>query len=343
LVTSWVDLSLVYGNDAKMNREVRTFKNGKLKTSYNKYSKREQLPYRDGVQSCLGLGYCKKCSFAGDSRHEDNGFLNAIHTIFVREHNRVAKKLLYWNPYWDDETTFQEARRIVIAEYQNIVYAEFLPLLVGEKVARQFDLIPNEDGYFMGYDYKVNPNTYNEFSVAAARYGHTLVKNWQLRADVDYNIQSNRTVDHYLFNPELPEYGGGIESMVRAAMFDFSYYPTSQVNDYLNNHLAKNIFYKETGNKQFSLPALNIQRGRDHGVQPYVVYREMCGLSRPYSFEDLTNMPKNVINQLRKVYKSVEDIDLWTGMVSEYPLENAAVGPTQACKFEYFFFSLFNF
>ncbi len=135
-----------------------------LKTSYNKYSKREQLPYRDGVISCLGLGYCKKCSFAGDSRHEDNGFLNAIHTIFVREHNRVAKNLLYWNPYWDDETTFQEARRIVIAEYQNIVYAEFLPLLVGEKIARQFDLIPNVDGYFMGYDSKVDPDTYNEFS-----------------------------------------------------------------------------------------------------------------------------------------------------------------------------------
>ena len=341
MVTSWLDLGLVYGNDVKMNKKVRAFKNGKLKTSRNKYSRQEQLPYRDGVKSCLGLGSCGKCTFTGDSRHEDNGFINAIHTIFVREHNRVAKKLLYWNPYWDDETTFQEARRLVIAEYQNIVYAEFLPLLVGQKIARQFDLIPNKDGYFMGYDPKEDPSTYNEFAVAAARYGHTLAKNYQLRADVNYNIKANHTIDYYIFNPELPEYGGGIESLVRGGLADWSYNPTSQVNDRLNNYLTDGIFYKETGNKKFSLPALNIQRGRDHGLQPYVVYRELCGLSRPYSFDDLTNMPKNVVSQLRKVYKSVEDIDLWTGMVSEYHLEDAAVGPTQACKLNFFFIQFF--
>ena len=335
-MTSWLDLSLVYGNDAKINKRVRTFKYGKLRTSRNKYTKQEQLPYRDGVKSCTGLGICEKCSFAGDSRHEDNGFLNTLHVIFVREHNRVARKLLEWNPYWDDETTFQEARRVVIAEYQNIVYAEFLPLLVGEKIARQFDIIPNDDGYFMGYDPKTNPSTYNEFAVAAARYGHTMTKNYQLRANGDYKITQNHTVDYYIFNPELPEYGGGVDSLVRAGLADYSYFHTPQVNNKLNHHLAEGIFYKETENKQFSLPALNIQRGRDHGVQPYVVYRELCGLSRPYSFDDLTNIPKNVISQLRKVYKSVEDIDLWTGMVSEYSLEDASVGPTQACDLDFF-------
>ncbi len=333
MVTSWVDLSVVYGSDESFGKQIRTYKHGLLKTSYNKYSKREHLPYRKGVETCLGLEAREKCSYAGDGRHEDNGFLNAIHTIFVREHNRVARKLLYWNPYWDDETTFQEARRLVIAEYQNIVYAEFLPLLVGQKVARQFDLIPNEDGYFMGHDPKEDPSTYNEFAVAAARYGHTLVKNFQVRANRKYEIYDNKTVDYFLFNPELPEYGGGLDSLVRGSLDDWSYYPTSQVNDRLNNWLGQDIFFKESGVKRFSLPALNIQRGRDHGLQPYVVYREVCGLSRPYSFDDLTNMPKDVVEQLRKVYKSVEDIDLWTGMVSEYHLKDAIVGPTQACKY----------
>ena len=185
----------------------------------------------------------------------------------------------------------------------------------------------------MGYNPHINPSTYNEFAVAAARYGHTLVKYKQLRADIDYNTYSNHTVDYYMFNPELPEYGGGIDSLVRASLADFSYYPTSQVNDIFTNWLGKDIFYKDSGAKRFSLPALNIQRGRDHGVQPYVVYRELCGLGRPYSFDDLENIPEDVVEQLRKVYKSVEDIDLWTGMVSEYPLKDAVVGPTQACKY----------
>ena len=337
LLTAWLDLSQLYGNTEKKGEDLRAYKAGLLKSSQSAYNSREHLPKRGGIESCLGLKRREKCYKSGDSRAEDNGFLLSMHTVWLREHNRIAKKLGYMNPDWDDEMIFQEARQITIAEYQNVLYGEWLPLIVGESVAKQFDLLPLKYGYFMGYDDKAFPNVYNEWAVAAYRFGHTLIQHFHKRADYDYYFYSNRTLDYFMFNQELPEYGGGLDSLARSALADWSYYPTPQVNHVLNNYLFDGLFW-ETESKRFSLPALNIQRGRDHGVSPYVYYRELCGVGKAETFEDLTNMPPYVLAQLKKVYADVKDIDLWTGLVSEYHLNDGVVGPTAACKCFFLFF-----
>ena len=59
--------------------------------------------------------------FTGDTRSNEQPGLTVYHTVWVREHNRLAKELSYLNPHWDDERLYEEARKIVIAENQVIV------------------------------------------------------------------------------------------------------------------------------------------------------------------------------------------------------------------------------
>src|SRR5262249_29883176 len=102
---------------------------------------------------------------AGDVRANENVGLTAVHTLFVREHNRLAAQLHREHPHWGDEQLDQEARKIVGAEVEAITYNEFLPALLG----------PNAPPIRGHYDPSVNAGISTEFSTAAFRIGHTLL------------------------------------------------------------------------------------------------------------------------------------------------------------------------
>ena len=92
------------------------------------------------------------------------------------------------------------------------------------------------------------------------------------------------------------------------------------------------------------LAALNIQRGRDHGLPGYVSYENFCSRdilkrsresrpkSRITSFDDLgSKFDKRTITKIRQVYSRVEDIDLFSGGMSEKSITDGLVGPTFGC------------
>lgn len=96
----------------------------------------------------------------------------------------------------------------------------------------------------------------------------------------------------------------------------------------LTNHL-----FERPGNKFGSdLAAANLQRGRDMGVPAYNHFRAYCGLSKLNEFSDLIGLVSNrTLDRLESVYANVNDIDLWSAGVAEFPLPGALVGPVFAC------------
>ena len=151
---------------------------------------------------------------AGDSRSNEQPGLTVFHTVWVREHNRLAKELTYLNPHWDDERIYQETRKIVIAEMQvrreggrqfgciegkrdklwpryfqftistssnillsqHITYNEWLPIVLGVEYMEELDILPVLEGYSSKYDNNINPTVLNSFATAAFRFGHTLIQ-----------------------------------------------------------------------------------------------------------------------------------------------------------------------
>ena len=103
-----------------------------------------------------------------------------MHTIWLREHNRLVRELGSLNPHWKDERILQEARRIVGALIQKITCVDYLPKVLRPEV---FNLVI---GPYSGYNTQVNAGTANAFATAAYRYGHSLIRPQFDQLDANY-------------------------------------------------------------------------------------------------------------------------------------------------------------
>ena len=102
----------------------------------------------DGEENAMGTG--SEFFLAGDIRANEQIGLTAMHTLFVREHNKLCDDIRLIYPGAEAEQQYQLARKIVGAEIQVITYKEFLPALLGP-------MAPDVDSY-SGYDETVIPS-----------------------------------------------------------------------------------------------------------------------------------------------------------------------------------------
>lgn len=327
--TAWLDLSQVYGTSKEQESELRAFYGGRLEVSYFKDSIGPLLPSKCTGSTLKIVSQTNVCFVAGDSRVNQYPLLSGIHTIWLRQHNLVVAELAKINPQWDDERLFQEGKRIVIAIYQNIIYAEWLPLVIGYELHKIFGIEPSPTGYFTEYTEGIFPGTTSEFSGAAARFGHTLVRPYVSRASVDYRTLSNDTLRKVMYRPDLLVPKDSLDEFMRGCLADRAWQNPPHINSELTDWAIV-----DQGNDNptqfFSLPALNINRGREIGLQSYNYYRQLSGLNFAQSFDDLSWISPHNIRKLKSVYKDVNDIDLYPGALSEHHVRGGVLGPTFA-------------
>ena len=98
------------------------------------------------------------------------------HEVPSALHNTPCRELQTINPRWDDERLYQESRRILNAEYQHILYNEFLPTLLGPTgVQENIGIKTLTRGFSRDYQDTFDSRLMNEFATAAYRVGHTLI------------------------------------------------------------------------------------------------------------------------------------------------------------------------
>ncbi|XP_067224184.1 peroxidasin homolog isoform X4 [Chanodichthys erythropterus] len=329
-LTSYIDASNVYGSSHHEAEEIRDLAShrGMLRQGIVQRTGKPLLPFATGPPTeCMRDENESPipCFLAGDHRANEQLGLTAMHTVWFREHNRIASELLRLNPHWDGDTIYHEARKIVGAQMQHITYSHWLPKILGEAGMRLM-------GDYNGYNPNINAGILNAFATAAFRFGHTLINPILYRLDETFQpIQQGHILLHKaFFSPFRIVNEGGIDPLLRGL---FGVAGKMRVStQLLNTELTERLFSMAHA-VALDLAAMNIQRGRDHGIPPYNDYRVFCNLTSAQNFDDLKNEIQNptVREKLQRLYGTPLNIDLFPALMAEELVPGSRLGPTLMC------------
>ncbi|NXH16687.1 PERM Myeloperoxidase, partial [Bucco capensis] len=328
-LTSFLDGSMVYGSEVPLATRLRNQSSqlGLLAVNQNFSDRgRAYMPFNSAQKDpCLIVSKEAKipCFLAGESRANEMLELTCMHTLFLREHNRLAGELGRLNPHWNGEKLYQEARKILGAMIQIITYRDYLPLLLGASF-RKF--IPG----YKGYNESVDPRVANVFTLAF-RFGHASVPPTVDRLNENFEpIGPKIPLRNAFFAVWRIIKEGGIDPFLRSLMANQAKLMTQQqvmVAD------LRDQMFEQVERIGLDLASLNMQRGRDHGLPGYNSWRQLCGLSQPSNLKRLAKVLRNndLAKKFLQLYGTANNIDIWLGALAEPFVHGGRVGPLLAC------------
>uniref|UniRef100_A0A3Q3M4I4 Uncharacterized protein n=1 Tax=Mastacembelus armatus TaxID=205130 RepID=A0A3Q3M4I4_9TELE len=333
-ITSFMDASVVYGHTPKLESFLRDLsgQNGKLAVNdqFTDPKGRPYLPFVATLPSACHQepqGERVECFRAGDSRVNEGLPLTSLHTLWFREHNRIAEALKHINDHWNPETIFQETRKIIGALHQIITMRDYVPKIIGPESFERY-IRPYE-----GYDPTTDPSASNVFATAAFRFGHATIS--PILRRLNESFQEHETFPHLrlhntFFSPWRIVKEGGIEPILRGVIGTPA--PDVSANRLVAEEVTERLVVLNVP-QHVDLASLNLQRGRDHALPGYNSWRAFCGLKRIKTLDDLKDVVRDhrVAEKILQLYKHLDNIDVWLGGLVETLLPGSRTGPLFAC------------
>lgn len=343
-ITPWLDGGLIYGTTKAWSDHLRMYDNGTLAShgllaashdglfpDYNKV----RLPMANPPPPFYHREFTMKHETLkvdrffklGNPRGNENPFLLTFGILWFRWHNHIAHYLHKTYPQWNGEKVYNEARKWVIASQQHIVINEWLPEWLGKRLDE-----------YKGYDPSTDPQIDQFFQAAAFRFGHTLVppgvyvrdyakdgcklvKN-VTKENTNRNLISNGTVRtcNSFWRPQdfiqATTTGGKFIDIDRLLMG-----MAFQLCEKEDHKIVEDLRGRVFGPLEFSrrdLMAINIQRGRDHGLPDYNTARQVFGLKRRNNVTDFKNVDPDIQEAFMKLHNNkLDNVDVWVGGILE--------------------------
>ncbi|TAQ91302.1 hypothetical protein B7494_g374 [Chlorociboria aeruginascens] len=358
MASTWLDMSALYGSTEDVARSLRSFQSGKMLTQDLKTRgakrKGSYLPFNTmKIETRTRPGMPQDQLFAGgDPRTNEDWIMLSIHTLFLREHNRLCDILVRQHPTWDDERIYQTARLVSSAKlflignsYQMAYWTDKMPWprddgfplyrqMFGEDV---LDINPANSYPWPLVTKNGKPMTVSAEMAVVYRFHEFIIKSFPIKDATNqtiweqdlYDTGFNATgfIDAGLENilrgitsTHIPNFKSGVEESFRSAG-------------------------KYRGNP-FDIVTWSIVHEREQGLPTFNQYFVEYNKQDPRvvvpirkRFEDFSS-DRQAVADLKRLYKTPNDVDLVVGVQLEEDMFPGTTIPTSALIIS--LFSLFG-
>jgi len=199
---------------------------------------------------------------------------------------------------------------------------------LGKDYARENKLLPLKKGYNNGYNVNLNPSTITSFTAAAFRAQHSYIQGFIELMSESRRVTSKLRLSDLFLRTDIVQKNDNYDSFFRGLITQHAH----EQDQYITEEISEYLLRRPNQTDGQDLITLDLERGRDFGVPSYNKFRQLCGLSKAKTFNDITDqISKQNVDALARLYEHVDDIDYYAAGMLEKGKPGSILGHTFQC------------